>query len=192
MDNISTTVQQSRKYKLGGMDSFVRRSILSVVALSMMSGLLVGCAPTVSQKKPSIKQDVQKVQFPVIEVPEALELTRTLYGSCRITAYCSCEKCCGKWASMRPKDENGNPIVIGARGTELTSQYSVACNLPFGTILEIDGLEGQFEVEDRTSQWVQDKYDGMIVDIYFDDHQACYDYLSGKPEWMDVYIVEEA
>lgn len=132
-----------------------------------------------------------------MEAPEALEEevlepTRTLYGSCRITAYCSCEKCCGKWASMRPKDENGNPIVTGARGTVLTPGYSVGCTLPFGTVLEIDGLEGQFVVEDRTADWIAEKYDGMTVDIYFDDHQACYDYLSGKPEWMDVYIVEEA
>lgn len=93
---------------------------------------------------------------------------------------------------MRPKDENGNPIVTGARGTELTPGYSVACNLPFGTIIEIDGLEGQFEVEDRTANYIQDKYDGMTVDIFFNEHQDCYDYLSGKPDWMDVYIVEEA
>lgn len=28
--------------------------------------------------------------------------------------------------------------------------------------------------------------------IYMDSHEACYELLAGKPEWMDVYVVEEA
>ena len=27
--------------------------------------------------------------------------------------------------------------------------------------------------------------------IYMPTHEACYDLLSGMPEWMDVYVVEE-
>lgn len=26
--------------------------------------------------------------------------------------------------------------------------------------------------------------------IYMDSHEACYDLLSGMPEWMDVYVLE--
>lgn len=26
--------------------------------------------------------------------------------------------------------------------------------------------------------------------IYMGSHEACYELLAGKPEWMDVYIVE--
>lgn len=26
--------------------------------------------------------------------------------------------------------------------------------------------------------------------IYMPTHEACYELLSGKPEWMDVYILE--
>ena len=28
--------------------------------------------------------------------------------------------------------------------------------------------------------------------IYMDSHESCYDLLAGMPEWMDVYIMEEA
>ena len=87
-------------------------------------------------------------------------------------------------------DENGDPIVYGAGGEELIPGVSVACSLPYGTKLQIDGLPGTYIVQDRTAEWVQDKYAGMTVDIYMDSHEACYELLSGMPEWMDVYIVE--
>ena len=88
-----------------------------------------------------------------------------------VTAYCSCEKCCGEWA----KDRQGG-IVIGAWGKELTPEYSVASPLPFGTKVHIEGL-GIYEVLDRTSTWVADKYNGRIIDIYMgDDHEAAVEF----------------
>ena len=126
-------------------------------------------------------------EAPVEEEPEP-ELR--YHGSCRITAYDACESCCGEWANNRPLDANGNPIVYGASGIELTPGVSVACSLPYGTKIMIDGLDGVFVVEDRTAEWIQDKYNGMTVDIYMDSHDACYELLAGMPEWMDVYIVE--
>lgn len=129
---------------------------------------------------------------PPTPMPEIIveEPARRLHGSCRITAYCACEICCGEWAKDRPLDENGNPIVYGASGKELTPGVSVACSLPYGTKLEIDGLPGTYVVEDRTAEWIQDKYNGMTVDIYMPTHESCYELLAGKPEWMDVYILE--
>ena len=41
-------------------------------------------------------------------------------GNFRLTAYCSCSLCCGKWANNRPVDENGNEIVYGSIGERLT------------------------------------------------------------------------
>ena len=126
----------------------------------------------------------------VVSKPETT--TRRLHGSCRITAYCPCEICCGEWAKNRPTDAEGNPIVYGASGNVLTPGVSVACSLPFGTEIDIDGLPGTYIVEDRTAEWIQDKYNGMTVDIYMPSHEACYDLLSGRPEWMDVYVLEGA
>lgn len=121
-----------------------------------------------------------KTEVPVIETPEATPLVTVtseevepeiLYedlGVCRVTAYCSCVKCCGKWALNRP-----NGIVYGAEGTELIAGISCASPLPFGTILEIEGL-GQYVVQDRIAQWVLDEYGDNCVDIYFDSHEeAC-------------------
>ena len=144
-----------------------------------------------------VKEAVVQYDPPPTPMPEAevvvssLETTtRRFHGSCRITAYCACEICCGEWAKDRPLDENGNPIVYGASGQVLTPGVSVACSLPYGTELEIDGLPGTYVVEDRTAEWIQDKYNGMTVDIYMPTHESCYELLSGKPEWMDVYILE--
>ena len=137
-----------------------------------------------------VQYDPPPTPMPEVDVSEMETTTRRLHGSCRITAYCACEICCGEWAKDRPLDENGNPIVYGASGQVLTPGVSVACSLPYGTEIQIDGLPGTYIVEDRTAEWIQDKYNGMTVDIYMPSHEACYELLAGKPEWMDVYIVE--
>lgn len=134
-----------------------------------------------------VRYDPPPAPMPEISVEEPV---RRLHGSCRITAYCPCEVCCGEWAKDRPLDADGNPIVYGASGQVLTPGVSVACSLPYGTEIQIDGLPGTYIVQDRTAEWVQDKYAGMTVDIYMDSHESCYELLAGKPEWMDVYILE--
>lgn len=103
------------------------------------------------------------------EIVEALNPPPTT-TTFRVTAYCSCEKCCGKWAKNRPKDENGNPIVRGASGKVLIPKVSVASPLPFGTQIELEGV-GTVVVHDRTAKWVVDKYGQNILDLYFDNHK---------------------
>lgn len=178
------------------------RQNLTATAKAVMIGAMIGsvgfCAGMLVG---FFARPVQAAEIPeeitveAVEVFEAApaepEETRHYHGSCRITAYCACERCCGKWAGSRPLDENGDPIVYGASGEALIPGVSVACSLPYGTRLEIDGLPGTYIVQDRTAEWVQDKYNGMTVDIYMDDHDACYELLAGCPEWMDVYILEE-
>lgn len=173
---------------------------IAFIAFVLMIGILLGSAVTAQTEETDqpepIKAEVVTYDPPPEPMPEVyiseVETTNSrLHGSCRITAFCACSVCCGKWANNRPLDENGNPIVYGASGKELTPGVSVACSLPYGTKLEIDGLPGTYVVEDRTAEWIQDKYNGMTVDIYMDSHEACYELLSGMPEWMDVYIVED-
>ena len=86
-----------------------------------------------------------------------------------ITAYCGCAKCCGEWAEGRPIDEYGKPIIKGAGGVRLSQGAHCASPLPFGTIVEIEGI-GTYEVPDRTAGWIADKYNGKIIDIFFEDH----------------------
>lgn len=169
---------------------------IAFIAFVLMIGILLGSAVTAqteeTDKPESVESRVVQYDPPPTPMPEISveETARRLHGSCRITAYCACEICCGEWAKDRPLDENGNPIVYGASGQVLTPGVSVACSLPYGTEIEIDGLPGTYIVEDRTAEWIQDKYNGMTVDIYMDSHESCYDLLAGMPEWMDVYVLE--
>ena len=93
----------------------------------------------------------------------------------RVTAYCSCVKCCGKWAYNRKLDENGNQIVKGASGERLIPLVSVASPLPFGTEIELDGV-GTVVVHDRTAKWIVDKYGQYILDLYLDNHSEAWDF----------------
>ena len=114
-------------------------------------------------------------QETVEEVTEVTEVatTKVKPTTYRVTAYCACSKCCGKYALNRPVDENGNEIVYGASGTTLISGYSCASPLPFGTKIELEGY-GTVKVQDRTATWIVDKYGKNVIDIYFDNHEEAY------------------
>lgn len=84
------------------------------------------------------------------------------------TAYCPCEKCCGKWAYNRP-----NGIVYGAGGYELVQGVSMASGLPFGTMVRItgaDGYNGDYICHDRPAEYIIERYQGKIIDVYFNSH----------------------
>jgi 3D (Asp-Asp-Asp) domain-containing protein len=128
---------------------------------------------------PIMLEEVEDIEE--IEEPEPVETV-----TYRVTAYCACEKCCGKWALNRPLDENGEPIVYGAAGKVLVSGTSVASTLPFGTKIELDGY-GTVIVEDRFAKWVVEKYGENIIDIYFDTHEETW---SWGCQYIEGVIVE--
>lgn len=89
-------------------------------------------------------------------------------GEYKLTSYCACEKCCGYWATIRPTDADGNPIVYTASGAVARQGVTVAADtdiLPYGTVLLIGGEE--FIVQDCGGG-----VNGKHIDIYFEDHQA--------------------
>ncbi len=91
----------------------------------------------------------------------------TSLGEYKLTAYCSCEKCCGHWATIRPLDEDGNPIVYTANMSVAKQGVTVAADtsvLPFGTTLLIDGHE--YIVQDRGGA-----IKGNRIDVYFESHE---------------------
>lgn len=139
--------------------------------------------PKTEDVVPIAEPIVLALSAPIAEVEteteiEPIEEEQIYLGNFRITAYCSCKKCCGKWADNRP-----NGIVYGASGAELKAGVSVASPLPFGTELHIEGL-GDYVVQDRTANWVVEKYGDGIVDVYFDSHEeACKFGL----KYLDVY-----
>lgn len=84
------------------------------------------------------------------------------------TAYCSCEKCCGKYAKNRP-----NGIVYTASGEIAEEGVTIAADwevLPPGTEVEIDGM-GTKIVHDKGSA-----IKGNRIDIYFESHQKALDF----------------
>lgn len=70
-----------------------------------------------------------------------------------ITAYCPCEKCCGRWADGH--FANGQP----ATGLAIAAPP----NIPFGTTFDIPGY-GVAEVKDRGSA-----IQGNRLDVFFED-----------------------
>lgn len=155
--------------------------------LGRVSALAFGKDQADPENAPSQAAEVQPTQtiIPTPEVSfEPVEPVNLVYlGEFRVTAYCSCEICCGQWAENRP-----DGIVYGASGEELVAGVSCASPLPFGTVLEIEGV-GTYIVQDRTASWVVDKYGENIVDIYFDDHQAA---LEFGLQYRNVYMKEGA
>ena len=87
-------------------------------------------------------------------------------GSYKLTFFCNCRRCCGKWA--------GGPT---ASGTMPAEGRTVACGaLPLGTRILIAG-QGEFIVEDRGVS-------GRHIDIYMNSHSAC---LKKGVQYAEVY-----
>ena len=146
--------------------------IISIILLIFGIGFLIGrlCIPP--QTKDDITQiinsTVSTTNGTIVEPEPPIE-----WLEFRATAYCPCEKCCGKWATLRPTDENGQPIVYGATGIILQSGVNVAADTsiyPMGTVLEIQDF-GEFIVQDRGGS-----IKGNRIDIYFDNHDEAIDF----------------
>lgn len=82
-------------------------------------------------------------------------------GTFTVTAYCSCEKCCGKWANNRP-----DGIVYGSSGEELVADYSIAVDvdlIPYGETIIINDRE---YIAHDCGGAIQ----GKKIDIYMESH----------------------
>ena len=90
-------------------------------------------------------------------------------GVCEVTAYCACEKCCGK--------SDG----ITATGTTATQGRTVAVDpsvIPYGSIVIINGHE--YIAEDCGGG-----IGGTQIDMFFNSHQ---DALNWGRRWLDVWV----
>jgi 3D (Asp-Asp-Asp) domain-containing protein len=114
-----------------------------------------------------VAEENEPIQEPAIEQPKRISL-----GEFKLTAYCSCHKCCGFWANDRPLDENGNDIVIGASGERLYQGVSIAVDpevIPYDSKVYIGGKE-----------YIAHDCGGAIkgnrIDVYFDNHRDALDF----------------
>jgi 3D (Asp-Asp-Asp) domain-containing protein len=96
----------------------------------------------------------------------------------KITAYCACEKCCGK--------SDG----ITASGKK--ARYGmVACNwLKFGTKIRIEGL-GVFEVQDRGAKSLFGTFKNPVrhVDVYLPSHAQA---LKFGVKYLQTEVIHES
>ena len=97
-------------------------------------------------------------------------------GNFKLTAYCSCSLCCGKWANNRP-----NGIVYGAIGEELKENYSIAVDpsvIPYRTEVIINGHT--YKAQDCGGA-----IKGNRIDVYFEDHN---DALQFGAQYAEVFV----
>lgn len=97
-------------------------------------------------------------------------------GNFKLTAYCSCELCCGKWANNRP-----NGVVYGAIGEELKEGYSIAVDptvIDYNSRVLINGRV--YEAQDCGGA-----IKGNRIDVYFEDHN---DALEFGVQYAEVFI----
>ena len=105
-------------------------------------------------------------------------------GEFKLTAYCSCSICCGKWDNNRPVDENGNKIVYGAIGERLSEGYSIAVDpsvIPYRTEVIINGHT--YKAQDCGGA-----IKGNEIDIYFEDHNKA---LEFGVQYAEVFVSPE-
>lgn len=113
----------------------------------------------------------------VIEVTEVTENYISL-GTFTITAYCPCEKCCGKWG----KDRTGK--IVGSCGIELKEGVAIAVDpdiIPYYTHIFIDDVE-------YIALDCGGAINGNEIDIYFENHE---DALNFGIQQREVFIYEK-
>lgn len=134
--------------------------------------------------QPHVQPVVATVQLQMPEVETTEPMVPKSLGEYTVTAYCSCEKCCGSRAAKRP-----NGVVYGAAGQPLVAGISVAAlqeNLPFGSVVYIEGI-GIRIVQDTGPEAIFDRYDGKLIDVYCDSHE---DAIKIAKSTKEVWLLE--
>lgn len=144
----------------------VKRIGAAVLGVCMICAMGLGDKPAAAEEMP---EPVRIVKYIPAEesAEEAIQMTEAEpLGEFTVTAYCACEKCCGRWSNMdRPLTASGEPaeegITVGADWD----------TLPAGTVIYIDGL-GERVVQDKPADWIVERYNRKILDVYFSSHEA--------------------
>lgn len=171
-----------------------RAKVISIIFLSMslliafMLGYYFGGTAEAAEEPVEVSyipDEPKVVILPEIEEPEEPEEleppTLTSIGEFTITAYCACEKCCGK-------DPSHPAYGITASGTEATQGRTIATDpsvIPTGMVVYfegIDGLTGGYIAEDTGAA-----IKGNKIDLFFDSHQ---DALEWGVQSREVFVIE--
>ena len=123
--------------------------------------------------EPAVEEPVETPEPIVLEPVERVSL-----GEFKITFYCPCSKCCGKWADG-----------ITATGTTAVAGRTIAVDpsvIPYGSEVIIrwsDGTEHSYVAEDCGGSIKNNR-----IDVYMDSHEEA---LQAGVKTAEVFIVKE-
>lgn len=129
----------------------------TAVTLSLLAGL---AGATLLSEGATALGEIHRATKTAVEVAEEPQITSL--GIYTITAYCACEKCCGKSDGITASGEQA------AEGITVATDWET---IPEGTRVYIDGI-GERIAEDKPSRRIVEKYEGKIIDLFFYDHQT--------------------
>lgn len=164
------------KKPLGGI--LVTAAIITMLGFAGHDDLKEAQLTHQSELKSELKQELKQE-----EKQEPKQEWKSL-GEFKITAYCSCRKCCGVWAKNRPLDENGKEIVYTASGERAEVCKTIAVDtsvIPFGTEVKIGDTV-------YTAQDTGSAVKGNVIDIYFDSHE---DAVKHGAKYLEVEVRNE-
>lgn len=101
----------------------------------------------------------------------------------KVTAYCSCPKCCGIWSKDHPSRQGTDYEQHTTSGTVPTAGRTIAVDpdvIPLGSKVVLNGHE---YIAEDTGSGVK----GNHIDIYFDSHEAALDW---GVKTMEVQVFE--
>lgn len=127
-------------------------------------------------QKEQLKNNTNIVEIETDKEVDTQAVKPVSLGEFKLTAYCSCEKCCGIWAYNRP-----NGIVYGAIGEELKENYSIAVDpdvIPYRSEVIINGKT--YKAQDCGGA-----IKGNRIDVYFEDHD---DALEFGVQYKEVFV----
>ena len=129
-----------------------------------------------TEQKELLKNNIKTIEIETDKEVDAQVVKPVNLGEFKLTAYCSCAKCCGKWAYNRP-----NGIVYGAIGEELKEGYSIAVDpnvIPYNSEVIINGKT--YEAQDCGGA-----IKGNRIDVYFEDHNEA---LEFGVQYSEVFV----
>ena len=148
--------------------NYLKKNINSLI-LGWLIGLTISVILLHIPSKCEVRVEPTSTEQMTEIVTEAPTSRVELLGMFKLTAYCACEKCCGK--------SDG----ITATGTKATANRTIAVDktvIPYGTTVIINGNE---YVAEDTGGAIK----GNIIDIFFDDHEEA---LNFGVQYADVYV----
>lgn len=170
------------------------------IILGLLAGIMVGCwlcatavaadedgkpsaeAPEFSGVKPIIYMPQEPVEPEEPEIEEPEQPQPVSIGWYKITAYCPCQKCCGKTPD--------NPWYgITATGTRATQGRTIAVDpsvIGLGSSVYFEGPDGV--VTGYVAEDTGGAIKGNRIDLYFDSHQEALEW--GIRE-LEVFVIND-